>query len=62
VAKLELTKAVKTSDTVAKEAIQKAELSLDEGATALAVQQKHIKIADRLNLSWATVTHFMPDL
>jgi len=56
---LELTKAVKTSDTAAKEAIQKAELSVDEGAKALAVWQKHIKFADHLDLSWATVKHYM---
>jgi len=58
-AKSELTKAIKTSDTAAKEAIQKAELSLDEGAKALSIQQKHIKIADCPDLSWATVKHYM---
>jgi len=60
-AKSKLTKAVKTSDTAAKEAIQKVELSLDEGAKALAIRQKHIKIADRSDLNWATVKHCMAD-
>jgi len=61
-AKLELMKAVKTLDTVAKETTQKVELSLvDEGAKALAIQQKHIKIADRLDLNCATVKHYMAD-
>jgi len=60
-AKWELTKAVKISDRAAKQAIQKAELSLDEGAKALVVRQKHIKIADRSDLSWATVKHYMAD-
>ena len=29
---------------------------------ALTIRQKHIKIADRSDLSWATVKHYMADL
>ena len=61
-AKSALTKAsAKTADPSAKEAIRKAELSLDEGTKALAIRQKHIKIADRSDLSWGTVKHYMAD-
>ena len=56
--KSKLTKA-KMTDPLAKGTIRKAELSLDEGAKSLAIRQKHIKIADRLDLSRATVRHYM---
>ena len=59
-AKSELTR-IKPVDPEAKEAVKKAELSLDEGTKALATRQKHIKIADRSDLSWATVKHYMAD-
>jgi len=58
--KSELTRA-KMTDPLAKDAIRKAELSLDEGAKSLAIRQKHIKIADCSDLSWATVRHYMAD-
>ena len=39
--------------------MNRAESSLDEGAKALTIRQKHIKIADRSDLSSATVKHYM---
>jgi len=57
-----LTTTTKTKEeTVVKEAIWKAELNLDEGVKALAIRQKHIKIADNSNLSWETIKHCMAD-
>ena len=50
IAKSELAR-IKPVDPEAKEAVKKAELSLDEGTKALATRQKHIKIADRSDLS-----------
>ena len=59
-AKSELSK-VKAADNDSKEAVKRAESSLDEGAKALTIRQKHIKIADRSDLSWATIKHYMAD-
>jgi len=52
---------IKPTDNKSKEALKKAESSLDEGNKAIAVRQKHIKIADCSGLSWATVKHYMAD-
>jgi len=52
---------VKLQDTEGKEALKRAESSLDKGNKALAIRQKHIKITDRSDLSWATVRHYMAD-
>ena len=41
--------------------MKRAEISFDEGAKALTIRQKHIKIADCSDLSWATVNHYMAD-
>ena len=60
-AKVELTN-IKPADNESKEALKKAESSLDEGNKEIAVRQKHIKIADRSDLRWATVKHDMADL
>ena len=59
-AKSQLAK-VKPADVETKEAVKRAEMSLDEGTKALTTRQKHIKIADRSDLSWATVKHYMAD-
>jgi len=59
-AKLELSK-IKTTDSDTRDAVQRAEMSLDEGAQALSIRQKHIKIADRSDLSWSTVKHYMAE-
>jgi len=45
---------VKPTDLALVEADRKADMSLDEGSKALATRQKHVKIADRPDLSWAT--------
>ena len=52
-ARSELVK-VKPTDPASVEAERKADMSLDEGSKALATRQKHVKIADRPDLSWAT--------
>ena len=59
-ARYELVK-VKPVNPETQEAMKKAELSLDKGAKALVIRQKHIKIADRSDLSWATVKHYVAD-
>ena len=56
-AKKELAK-VKATDEQDKEAIKKAEILLDEGLKSLEKRQKHIKVADRSEFSWATVEHY----
>jgi len=60
-AKMELLKLKPTNSSML-EAVRKAELCLPEGSKALTTQQKHIKITDRSDLSWATVNHYMADL
>ena len=56
-AETELSK-VKPTDSSTSEAVRKAKLCLDEGSKALATWQKHIKIADRSDLSWDTVNQY----
>jgi len=57
-AKSELSK-IKTTDSDTRDAVQRAEMSLNEGLKALSIRQKHIKIANRSDLSWATEKHYM---
>ena len=44
-----------------REALKRAESSLDDGMKQLATCQKHIKIADRSEHGWATVDHYEDD-
>ena len=44
-----------------REALRRAENSLDNDMKQLATRQKHIKIADRLEHGWATVDHYKDD-
>jgi len=60
-ARSELVK-VKPTDPYSVKAVRKANASLDKGSKVLATRQKHIKIADCFDLSWATVNHYMADL
>ena len=41
--------------------VQRTAQHLNEGTKVLAVQQKHIRIADRLDLGWAVVQAYMDD-
>ena len=41
--------------------VQRTAQHLDEGTKVLAVQQKHIRIADRSDLGWAVVQGYMDD-
>ena len=59
-ARSELAK-IKPTDPLSVEAVKKADVSLDEGSKALATWQKHIKIANHSDLSWATLNHYMAD-
>ena len=52
---------MKPSTPEDKEALKKVETSLEDGMKQLATRQKHIKIADRSDHGWATVSHYLED-
>ena len=49
------------ADEGQKAIVQRTTQHLDEGTKALAVRQKHIRIADRSDLGWAVVEAYMDD-
>ena len=51
-------KKIKPSDAKETEAIKKVHNLLDEGITVIEKRQKHIKVVDSSEFSWATVQHY----
>ena len=54
-------KKVQPATTEEKEAVKKATIHLDEGIRAIETRQKHIKVADRSEYGWVTVSAYEDD-
>ena len=54
-------KKVQPATTEEKEAVKKATIHLDEGIRAIETRQKHIKVADRSEYGWVTVSVYEDD-